>query len=249
MEDQEEHANLTGDAFKFQWAFAIMFSSYRRKLVPDSMVTSFNLSDSFVWQIHFPWVLELCVMVDREGSEETGRTILSWSRVFWFCLSAHERRISNPIREDLETSLLNASDLLAPIERPVQLEPHCCTWLLVACAGVWNEWWPRAAQQRNTKSISAYQSEDACGRVFWNTNLFSLPSAVDEHALCWYPAPLLRTLSPSRELLRPSLPHQFLRPFFHMQCFRSGFCCYSHELVSRGKLILHKLQKPRHTDV
>ena len=63
-------------------------------------------------------------MFDREGSEETGRTILSWSRVFWFCSSARERHIPNRIGEDLETSLLNASELLAPIERPVQPEPH-----------------------------------------------------------------------------------------------------------------------------
>ena len=78
-------------------------------------------------------------MFDIEGSEETGRAILSGSRVFWLCLSAHERHIPNRIGEDLETSLLNASELLAPIERPVQPERHRCTGLWRACAGVLNE--------------------------------------------------------------------------------------------------------------
>ena len=34
-----------------------------------------------------------------------------------------------------------------------------------------------------------------------------------------------------------------------VQCFQKGFRSHSHGLVSKEKLILHKLHKPRHTDV
>ena len=34
-----------------------------------------------------------------------------------------------------------------------------------------------------------------------------------------------------------------------VQCFQKGLRSHSHGLVSKEKLILHKLHKPRHTDV